>query len=140
MFSFSLSRLFPSCSSPPYNPTMSADNKSSNMDRRIADSIDKDAMAMDRPTIQEVERWDATKLAKWIQQVLDPSLDPDDAEIIIQAKINGRVFLEGAGDRTYFRDAGLSFGASVELARLAKGVTSTAIQGKLLSSIPYSKY
>ena len=119
---------------------MSADNKALNMDRRIADSIDKDAMAMDRPTIQEVERWDATKLAKWIQQVLDPSLDPDDAEIIIRAKINGRVFLKGAGDLDFFMRASLSFGASVELAELAKGITSTAIQGKSLSFIPYSKH
>ena len=36
--------------------------------------------------------------------------------------------------------AGLSFGASVDLVKLAKGFTSTAIQGKLLSFIPYSKH
>ena len=105
------------------------------MDGRI---LDKDAMAMGKPTIQEVERWDATKLAKWIQQVLDPSLDPDDVEMIIRAKINGRVFLKGAGDLDFFMRASLSFGASVELAELAKGITSTAIQGKSLSFIPYS--
>jgi hypothetical protein len=68
--------------------------------------------------------------------VLDPSLDPDDAEIIIRAKIDGSVFLKGAGDRNFFRDAGLSFGPSVKLAELAKGRTSTAIQGKSLSFIP----
>ena len=52
------------------------------------------------------------KLVKWVQQVLDPTLDPDDTErIIVEAKINGHVFLEGAaGNRTFFRDAGLSLG------------------------------
>ena len=66
----------------------------------------EDVMAMGRPTIQEV----ATELVEWIQRVLDPPLDPDDAEKIIQAKIDGGVFLE-CTDRTIFREAGLSVGA-----------------------------
>ena len=101
----------------------------------------EDAMAMDNPTIQDIERWDATKLAKWIQQVLDPPLHPDDAEKIIKTRINGRVFLRNAGNRDFFRrDADLSLGASDDLADLAKNMTSPAIQGKLLSFIPYSKH
>ena len=71
---------------------------------------------------------------------LDPPLEPDDAEKIIKTIINGRVFLEGAGNSDFFMRAGLSFGASVDLAKLAKGFTSPAIQGKLLSFIPYSKH
>jgi hypothetical protein len=38
------------------NPTLSVDNVEV-----------EDAMAMGNPTIQDIERWDATKLAKWIQ-------------------------------------------------------------------------
>ena len=92
------------------------------------------------PTIQDIERWDATKLAKWIQQVLDPPLNPRN-EKIMEAEINGRVFLRNAGNRDFFRrDAGLSLGASDDLADLAKNMTSPAIQGKLLSFIPYSKH
>jgi hypothetical protein len=83
-------------------------------------------MAMGRPTIQEVEHWRATELVEWIQRVLDPPLDPDDAEKIVPAKINGRVFLEGADDRSIFRDSGLSVGASVLLSKLAKGFASPA--------------
>ena len=60
-------------------------------------------MAMGNPTIQDIERWDATKLAKWIQQVLDPPLHYDDEKMIIQQGINGRVFLRSAGNRDFFR-------------------------------------
>jgi len=112
--------------------------------QEISTSIDnvevEDAMVMGRPTIREIERWRATVLVEWIQRALDPPLDPDDAEKIIQAKINGRVFLNGAGDPDFFMRAGFSFGASVELSELAKGVTSPAIRGKLLSFIPYSRH
>jgi hypothetical protein len=42
-------------------------------------------------------------------------------------------YLKDAGDLDFFVRAGLSFGASVELAELAKGFTNTAItQGELL--------
>ena len=47
-------------------------------------------------------------------------LKPMDEKVFLNAVINGSVFLEGAGDRAFFRSAGLSFGAGVELARLAK--------------------
>jgi hypothetical protein len=96
-----------------------------------------DAMAMGNPTIQDIERWDATKLAKWILQVLDPPLNPRNIEKIVEAEIDGPVFLKGAGDQDFFMRAGFSFGASVKLSELAKGFT---IQGKLLSFIPYSKH
>ena len=47
---------------------------------------------------------------KWIQQVLDPPLNPRNIEKIMEAEINGRVFLEGAGNSDFFMRAGLSFG------------------------------
>ena len=124
------------------NPTLSVDNNTPHQSKirsmrdlerqEISTSVDnvevEDAMAMGRPTIEDIERWDATKLAKWIQQVLDPPLYPDDAEKIIDAEIYGRVFLKGAGDRNFFQAAGLSFGTRVKLSELAKGFTSTAIR------------
>ena len=100
----------------------------------------EDVMAMGNPTIQDIERWRPTELVEWIQRLLNPPLDSDDAKKIIETRINGRVFLEGAGNSDFFMHAGLSFGASVDLAKLAKGFTSPAIQGKLLSFIPYSKH
>jgi hypothetical protein len=69
--------------------------------QEISTSVDnvevEDAMVMGNPTIQDIERWDATKLAKWIQQVLDPPLNPRNIEKIVEAEINGRVLLEECG-------------------------------------------
>jgi hypothetical protein len=41
--------------------------------------------------LQEAERCDATKLGKWIQQVLDPPLDTKNIQKIVEAEIDGRV-------------------------------------------------
>jgi hypothetical protein len=149
MFSFSFSRLFPSwfCDATLSRESLVMNETSNVMDEPHSGqeiSIGVDNMeaenAMRRPTIQKIKRWRATELVEWIQRVLDPPLDPDDAEKITQTQIDGRVFLKGAGDLEFFMRAGLSFGASVNLAELANGVTGTAIQGKLLSFIPYSKH
>ena len=67
-----------------------------------------------------IKSWNTNQLLDWIQQNLTEPLDNEDKELFLKAKINGRVFLEGVGDRGFFQSAGLSFGASVELARLAK--------------------
>jgi hypothetical protein len=75
--------------------------------------------AADKPTIQEIRSWDETKLLKWIQQKLSIPLKPEDADKVVTAVINGSVFLRGA-DNKFFQSAGLSFGASVELAELAR--------------------
>ena len=66
------------------------------------------------PTIQEVKRLRATELVQWLQQILDLPLNFDDAENLklLMAKIDGGVFLEGADDRSIFREAGLSVGAA----------------------------
>jgi hypothetical protein len=48
----------------------------------------------------------------------------------METRIDGRAFVEGAEDRNFFKDAGFSFGASVNLAKLAKGIACPA--GKLL--------
>ena len=57
---------------------------------------------LDGPTIKEVKGWDVTKLAEWIQQVLDPPLHSQNIEKIVEAEINGRVFLDNAGNRNFF--------------------------------------
>jgi hypothetical protein len=97
------------------------------------------AMAMGEPTKQMVEHWTVTRLTGWLE-TLDPPLNPKNLEKIIDAEIDGRAFLAGAGDRDFFIAAGFSFGASVNLANLAKNINSTAIQGRLPSFIPYSKH
>ena len=67
------------------NPTLSVDNNTPHQSKtrtvrdlerqEISTSVDnvevEDAMAMGRPTIQEVEHWRATELVEWIQRVLD---------------------------------------------------------------------
>ena len=91
-------------------------------------------------TKQKVEHWDVTTLTRWLNKALDPPLHPKDIEKIEKERIDGPAFLAGAGDRSVFREAGVSVGASVNLANLATKIKGTAIQGKLLSFIPYSKH
>ena len=76
--------------------------------------------AANEPTIEEIRSWDKNKLLLWIQQKLSTPLEATDAEKILKAVINGSVFLRGAGNKEFFQSAGLSFGASVELAELAR--------------------
>ena len=47
-------------------------------------------------------------------------LDNEDKELFLKAKINGKAFLGVAGDREFFRSAGLAPGVSQNLAELAK--------------------
>jgi hypothetical protein len=75
------------------------------------------------PTTHEIRSWDKNKLLLWIQQKLSVPLKPTDAEKFLNAEIDGSVFLQGADDKKFFQDAGLSFGASFKLAKLA-GETS----------------
>ena len=65
---------------------------------------------------------------------------PKNIQKIVEAEVDGDVFLKGTGNLDFFMRAGFSLGTSVKLSELAKGFTSTAIQGKLLSFIPYSKH
>ena len=73
--------------------------------------------ATNKPSIQEIRSKGPKDLLKWIKK--STQLDDEDEESFLKAKIKGTVFLAGAGDRGFFQDAGLSFGASVILARLA---------------------
>ena len=91
-------------------------------------------------TKQMVEHWDVTSLTSWLNKALDPPLHSEDMKKIEEERIDGPAFLAGAGDRSVFRDAGVSVGASVKLENLATRTKGTAIQGKLLSFIPYSKH
>ena len=61
------------------------------------------------------------------------TLDCDDKKKFVEAKFDGEVFLDGAGNLDFFLRAGLSYTASVKLAKLAKAINGDAIQGKLLS-------
>jgi len=51
---------------------------------------------------------------------------------VLNAAINGTVFFGGADDKKFFQDAGLSFGASFELAELAEKTLSRKSKYSLL--------
>jgi len=70
--------------------------------------------------------WDKAKLLKWIQQKLSIPLEPDDEEKFLNARINGEVFLASAGSEDFYTrpSIGLSFGASFQLAELARNTIS----------------
>jgi hypothetical protein len=76
--------------------------------------------AADEPTIQDIRSWDKKKLLPWIQKKLSVPLEPTDTKKLLNIGINGSVFLQGAGNKEFFQSAGLSFGASVQLAELAR--------------------
>ena len=76
--------------------------------------------AANEPTTHEIRSWDKNKLLLWIGEKLPTPLEPTDAETVIKAVINGNVFLQGAGNKEFFQSAGFSFGASAELAELAR--------------------
>ena len=76
--------------------------------------------AADEFTIQDIRSWDKKKLLSWIQQKLSVPLELTDTEKFLNAGIDGTVFLGGAGDKKFFQDAGLPFGASFKLAELAR--------------------
>jgi hypothetical protein len=76
--------------------------------------------AANEPTTDEIRSWDKNKLLLWIQKKLSTPLELTDEMTVLKAVINGSVFLQGAGDKEFFQSAGFSFGASVELAKLAK--------------------
>jgi hypothetical protein len=64
------------------------------------------------------------------------SLDHDGTQKFLNAKIEESVFLEGAGQRAFFREAGLSFGASVQLTQLAKTITDAGNMSKFYLNDP----
>jgi hypothetical protein len=63
-------------------------------------------------TIDKVKRWKINHLFDWIQQNLANPLDNEDKEAFFKSKINRETFLDLAGDRDYFRSAGLSLRGS----------------------------
>src|SRR5436309_9616818 len=79
---------------------------------------------INEPTIQEIRTWKAKKLLKWIQQKVSIPLEPDDEEKFLNARTDGEVFLECAGSGEFFREAGLSLGASHKLTKLARNTIS----------------
>ena len=80
----------------------------------------------DEYTIDKVKSWDRDSLLDWIQKNLPDPLDNEDKGQFLKAKISGSVFLKGADNDAFFMRAGFSFGASVELAELAKNLAELA--------------
>src|SRR6266516_3936386 len=89
--------------------------------------------ATNEPTIEEIRSWDRKKLLLWILQKL--SIEPEDEEKFSNAKINGKVFSNHAGDREFFMSAGLPLGVSDELADLAR---ETSNKSKSCRSTSYN--
>jgi hypothetical protein len=61
---------------------------------------------------------------------LKNQLDDKDKEAFIDSKIDGEAFLDLAGDRASFMSAGITFGASQNLVRLAKNLANEIIGRK----------
>ena len=78
--------------------------------------------AADKRTTKNIGRLDENELLQWIQQKLSIPLKHEDGAKFLNAVIDGSVFLRGAGDKKFFQDAGLSFGASFKLAELAREI------------------
>ena len=79
---------------------------------------------INEPSVQELRSWNEAKLLEWIQQKLSVPLKPDDEEKFLNARTDGEVFLECAGSGEFFREAGLSLGASHKLTKLARNTIS----------------
>ena len=82
--------------------------------------------ATNKPTVEEIRCWNRGQLLDWIQQNLIEPLDDEDKELFLKAKINGKVFLNHAGDERFFRKrCKLPPGISDSLASLASKVIGT---------------
>ena len=79
---------------------------------------------INEPTVQEIRSWNEDKLLEWIQQKLSRPLKPEDGKKLLDAGTDGEVFLECAGSGEFFREAGLSLGASHKLTKLARNTIS----------------
>ncbi|PWW76378.1 hypothetical protein C7212DRAFT_343574 [Tuber magnatum] len=74
------------------------------------------------PTVQDITSWDSARLLAYIQVNLSTPLNVGDAQLFLDAQIDGSVFLAGAGDSAFFKQASLSFGSSVKLAALSEKI------------------
>jgi hypothetical protein len=78
--------------------------------------------AENEPTAEAIESLDEEKLLEWIQKKLPSLRRTDNNDRFLKSRINGHVFLMGAGNEDFFMEAGLPFRPSVELAELAQNV------------------
>jgi hypothetical protein len=76
--------------------------------------------ATKEPTIDEIRSWNEGRLLAWFQQILSKPLKQKYEKKLLNAEIDGEIFLNHAGDSEFFVRAGLSLGASDRLAQLAK--------------------
>jgi hypothetical protein len=87
---------------------------------KLSSQASQAKFAADNPTIEEIRSWDENKLLEWIQRKLSIPLKDEDKAKFLNAVIDGSIFLLGAGDNKFFQGTGLSFGASIKLAELAR--------------------
>jgi len=76
------------------------------------------------PTIQEIRSWNVRKLLDWIKQNSPNALTPEYEKKFLEADIDGDSFLDNADNNAFFRQAGLTLGASQRLAKLARKTLS----------------
>jgi len=76
-------------------------------------------------TMDAIRDMNATMLLGWVQRRLRVPLDDEDKAKLLGAKITGSAFLQGAKDRSLFREAGLAVGPSADLSELAKAVVDS---------------
>ena len=76
--------------------------------------------ATNEPTVEKIRSLDRNNLLEWIKESI--SLDSEDEVKFSNAKINGKVFLNHAGDIEFFKGAHLPIGVCDELAELASEV------------------
>lgn len=87
--------------------------------------------AENEPTAEAIGSLDEEKLLEWIQKKLPSLRETDNSDRFLKSRINGQVFLVGAGDVDFFMEAGLAFGPSFELAELAQNVIGDREQAGL---------
>ncbi|KAG0128867.1 hypothetical protein HOY82DRAFT_611580 [Tuber indicum] len=75
--------------------------------------------AVEEPTVEDIKSWVPERLLVYIQTKLSNPLNERDAQQLLDAQIDGSVFLAGASDSAFFERAYLSFGSSVKLAGLS---------------------
>ena len=102
--------------------TMSASGEPNSTQDELSSRFDQTMSATNEPTVDEIRSWDGDKLLGWIKQKSSTLRKVENEEKFLSADINGHVFLKGARDKDFFQSASLSFGASVELAELAKNL------------------
>jgi hypothetical protein len=89
------------------------------------------------PSIHEIKSWDETKLFEWVQKKLDVPLKDDHVQKLLNAEVDGSVFLSTAGRKETFQEAGIPLGPSFKLAHLAQTIVDGESKCSFLADNPY---